>query len=185
MENKNKRNCNTCKHGNIFGKCETLKNNEDYQAIIKDSKPFDTGKWRFKDNFICDNYKCRYIEYPLEVSKINKNTEQICLRDSEVGKFAKIAPCAKEHEGKTYLGIYLGDLPIGNHISHNPTTKELNISFDTNPAIFVFDLNKIIYGCASWWSIIEKEEDLKDITNVDIENVWYIKALKSMSEANE
>jgi hypothetical protein len=180
MSDEIKRNCNTCKFS-IFKICDTLKNNKEYQNI-KTEGIFDTGKYKFKDNFICDNYKSRYIEYPLEVSKINKSSEKRGFHDSDTGKFVSVRLCSEEYQGKTYLGLYLGDLPIGHHISHNPETKELSVSFDCNPAIFVFDLKKIIYGCESWWGIIESVADLKKITDQDIDNVWYVKALKQLGE---
>lgn len=50
----------------------------------------------------------------------------------------------------------------------------------TNPAIYVFDLQRIIFGAESWWSIIENPEELKDITDDDINSQWYVKALKAM-----
>ena len=50
----------------------------------------------------------------------------------------------------------------------------------TNPAIYVFDLQRIIFGAESWWGIIENPEELKDITDDDINNIWYVKALKAM-----
>ena len=176
----NKRNCNTCKLS-MFERCDTLKNNAEYQAI-QDEGFLDIGKFKFKENFICDSYNSLYIEYPIQVSKINSDTDTKGLRDKKIGKFAKIRPCGEEHKGKTYLGIYLGDLPIGHSISYKHDSKELNVSYSTNPAIFVFDLNKIIYGCESWWGLIEKEKDLKSITNSDIDNVWYVKALNELSK---
>lgn len=148
---------------------------------IKDDSFLSKKKYEFKEEFICDNYKSMYIEYPLEVSEIIQNTDRGSGFNSEIGKFVKIAPCGEEYQGKTYLGLYLGELPIGFHISHNSETKELKVSFNINPAIFIFDLNKIIYGCESWWGIIENESDLKQITNTDIDNIWYVKALKKLS----
>lgn len=180
MDNENKRNCNTCKLG-MFERCDTLKNKEEYQGI-KENDLFGTKKHEFKANFICDEFKSIFIEYPIEVSKINKNTKRYCLEASKIGKFASIRPCGEEYKDKTYLGLYLGDLPIGNYVSYNPETKELDVSFHCNPAIFVFELKKIIYGCESWWGIIKSEEDLKKITNTDIDNVWYVKALKEISK---
>lgn len=178
MSNEIKRNCNTCKFG-IFGACDTLKNNEKYQNIKGDEL---FNKWEFKENFICENYKSIYIEYPIEVSKINQDINMSGYRDDEIGKFVRIRPCSKEYQNKTYLGLYLGELPVGFQISHNSETKELNVRFNTNPAIFVFDLKKIIYGCESWWGFIESEEELKTITDIDIDNVWYVKALKMLSK---
>ncbi len=180
MSDEIKRNCNTCKFG-MFTRCDTLKNNEQYQAI-KDKRLFNHDEWDFKENFICDRYKCIYIEYPIEVSKINKDLDRTALGVSKIGNFVKIRPCAEEYEKKTFLGLYLGELPVDIRVSHNSETKELNLSYSNNPAIYVFDLKKIIFGCASWWSIIETEADLKDITDIDVDNVWYVKALKSLSQ---
>lgn len=59
------------------------------------------------------------------------------------------------------------------------------IDIRTNPAIWVPDQNRIVWGMGSWWGIIEKEEDLKKITNQDIENVWYVKALKALADGAE
>ncbi|AOY77210.1 hypothetical protein [Clostridium formicaceticum] len=183
MSEEIKRNCSSCKMS-WLNRCETLKDELQKQGI--NSHDY-MKKWdiehKVKSNFICDNYKSIYIEYPIEVSKINANADKIGLRDNRIGEFVKIRPCGKEYQNKTYLGLYLGDLPIGHSISHNPETKELNVSFNTNPAIFVFDLNKIVYGMESWWGIINNENDLKEITDNDIDNVWYIKALKQLNES--
>lgn len=174
-----KRNCNSCKFG-LFSNCDTLKNSDEYQSIRnRTNSMLDAHK--FKGNFICDDYKFMYIEYPIEVSKINQETEIYCLEKTYIGKFVKITPCDEEHRGKTYLGLFLGDLPLGIAVSHNPNTKELNLSYRTNPAIFVFELNKIVFGAESWWGIIETENELKEITQDDIDNVWYVKALKAIS----
>lgn len=178
-----KRNCNTCRFS-IFRVCDTLKNNEEYQKFAdgKGSLERWTARHEFKENFICDKYKCQYIEYPIEVSKINYGKRQTGWRDGDIGKFVSIRPCGEEYQGKTFLGIYLGDLPVGHHVTHNPETKELSIRFDCNPAIFVFDLKKIVYGLESWWGIIKSEADLKQITDRDIDNVWYMKAMKQLSK---
>ena len=37
------------------------------------------------------------------------------------------------------------------------------------------ELGKIIFGMESWWGRIKSEEELKDITDGDIENVWHVK----------
>ncbi len=176
MSEEIKRNCNTCKFS-MFRVCETLKNNEEYQNIKDDGF---IERHEFKANFIFDKYKSIYIEYPIEVSKISRDTEIHSFMKRDIGKFVSIRPCADEYKDETYLGLFLGDLPIGHRVSHNPDTKELSISFNCNPAIFVFDLNKIIYGCESWWGIVENEDDLRRIADKDIENVWYVKALKQL-----
>lgn len=168
-----KKNCSNCKYG-LFSNCDTLKNDKEYQELEF------IDKFDFKSDYVCDDYKSIFIEYPIQVSKINQDSTITSYKDDQIGKFAKIAPCGDEYEGKTFLGLYLGELPIGHSISHNSKTEELSVSFRTNPAIFVFDLNKIIYGIESWWSIIESEKDLKEIANADINNTWYVKVLNSL-----
>lgn len=182
MSEEVKRNCYSCKLS-WFNRCEILKEELNKNGVYSDNCKNWEVEYKVKNNLICDNYKSRYIEYPIEVSKINTNVNKGNYRDSQIGKFAKIAPCGEEYKGKTYLGLYLGDLPIGHSISHNPDNKELNVSFTNNPAIFIFDLNKIVYGMESWWGIIESEEDLKEITGNDINNIWYVKALKELTNS--
>jgi hypothetical protein len=178
-----KHNCNTCKYG-LMARCEVLKSNRDYQAIPKDTSMESwTNRHSFMESFVCDDYRCKYIEYPIEVTGINRNTEQYSLNKGYIGKFVSIRPCAEDCQGKTYLGLFLGDLPIDISVSHNPESGELNLSYFSNPAIFVFDLNKIVYGAESWWGVIETEEDLKQITQDTIDSQWYVKALKSMEAA--
>lgn len=186
-----KKNCLNCRKDGMFNSCKTLNENEKYKKILEDviESGVDVGDakytdeaYEFKENFICEDYKSRSIEYPIEVSKINLDSDTSGWRDNIKGKFVKIKPCNEKYEGKTYLGIYLGELPKGHRISHNSETKELNVSFDNNPAIFVFDLNEIIYGCQSWWGVIRNEKDLKNITDMDINNVWYVKALNSLNK---
>ncbi len=185
-DNEIKRNCSSCKLS-FLNRCETLKV-ELYKNGYNDkngSKKNWEIEYKIKENFICDSYKCKYIEYPIEVSKINTDNNKGGYRSQQIGKFAKICPCGEEYKGKTYLGLFLGELPISNHISYMEDSKELSVSFHNNPAIFVFDLNKIIYGCESWWGIIENEEDLKEIANDDIDNIWYMKLLKALGGQDE
>lgn len=35
----------------------------------------------------------------------------------------------------------------------------------------------------SWWALIKGPEHLKEITDGDIQSVWYVQALKAMTEA--
>ena len=126
----------------------------------------------------CKAFKNRYIEYPIEVSKITNYFDDT-REDSRCGNLVKVKPVNEEKYGKvTYLGIYLGEMSIGAFISHNETNQELTVTPHRNPAIFVPELHKIIYGCESWWGFISSIEELREITNKGIENVWYVKALK-------
>jgi L-rhamnose mutarotase len=93
-----------------------------------------------------------------------------------------VRPCGEKYKKKTYLGILLGDLPLEVMIMHNRETKELRIEPYRNPAIFVPELKEIIWGCGSWWGEIENEEELRQISDDNIQNVWYVKMLKVMQE---
>jgi hypothetical protein len=129
----------------------------------------------------CEFFKSKFIEYPLTINGIDVKTDDCSLRQSDIGKLAKIRPCAEEYQNKTYIGIFLGDLPHAPHISHNEKTGVLTIIPMMNPAIFVPELRKIIYGCESWWQIIQEGEDIsKDITDELIQNQWYVRVAKEM-----
>lgn len=100
------------------------------------------------------------------------------------GDLVQIRPCGKEYENKTFLGILLGMAALSSYIEIKEDKFECHFS-TYNPAIFVPELKKIIYGCESWWEKIKSVEELKQITNEDIENVWYVKLLKQMLEEKE
>lgn len=107
------------------------------------------------------------------------------------GQFVKIRSCKEEHGDKTRLGIYLGDIAIGasaewkqSGVDEKTGMKKMTLTVGMghhNPAIFVPDLKEIVFGCESWWGAIESEDDLKQITNADINDVWYVKAMKELA----
>lgn len=115
------------------------------------------------------------IQYPITVKKITMEKPYSLYKQ---GGLAKVRPCGDEYENKTYLGFFLGELPTSSIARFSPNTGELTVGTVGNPAIFVPALNKIIYGYESWWSRIENEDDLKDISDSDIQNVWYVKAFR-------
>lgn len=49
-----------------------------------------------------------------------------------------------------------------------------------NPIILIPELGEIVYGANSWWGEIKSEEDLKPITDFDIDNVWYVQVSKQL-----
>lgn len=99
----------------------------------------------------------------------------------KVGEMVLIRPCAPEYGRKTFIGFYLGEIATGANMGIKEEKVMVEFS-GHNPAIFVPELGKIIYGFESWWGPIESEEDFKKITDEDIQNVWYVKLLKLMSE---
>lgn len=103
--------------------------------------------------------------------------------DSTTGSFVSIRPCGEEYEGKTYLGIYVGDVGLGSSIKIDDDSVVCEWS-SFNPGILIPELNKIVYGCESWWGFITKQSELRNISDLDIESVWYVKALKQLGTAD-
>lgn len=97
-------------------------------------------------------------------------------------KYVAVRPCGENPENKTYLGILLGECSIMAQGVYNIEKQEIFVNDRLNPMIFVPDLMKVVLGVESWWDTIDKPEDLKQITDVDIQNVWYVKALKEMAQ---
>lgn len=128
----------------------------------------------------CMRFDSKYIEYPIFVNEIENKPIRSVHSGHEIGSLVAVRPCGEEYKDKTYLGIYLGELPIQILTSYDPHNGVLTNSTMDNPGIFVPELKKIVYGCESWWNEIESEEDLKDITDEDIENTWYVKIYRWM-----
>ena len=61
------------------------------------------------------------IEYPINVNKINVDNETFSLY--EPGGFAKVRPCAEKYGDKTYLGIFLGEIPTSAYVTYNTKTE--------------------------------------------------------------
>lgn len=142
------------------------------------------SQFHSKDDVECEHYQSKYIEYPLTIQGIENHFSKQ-KSHYECGTLVKVRPCGSEYNDKTYLGIFLGYLPIDVFISFRHDDQKLYIQPHLNPAIFVPELKKIVYGCESWWGRIESLEDFKEITSEDIQNVWYVKLLKSMMERVE
>jgi hypothetical protein len=139
-----------------------------------------------KDVADCQEFKSRYIEFPITVNKIELDSKPGVDQSEHFGyksnTLVSIRPCASEYEKKTYLGIYLGDIDVGLNASFVEETGTIKVHRYMNPAIFVPELGKTIFGCESWWGEIESEEQLKQITDEDIQNIWYVKLLKAQLE---
>lgn len=128
----------------------------------------------------CPNFNSKFIEYPITVNKIENDFGDSKGLGHEIGVPVKIRPCGNEYDKKTYFGIYLGDLPVSNFVMYNKGTGNLSILPHRNPAIYVPELKKIIYGCESWWCEIKDEEDIKEITDDDINGQWYVRLAKGL-----
>lgn len=130
------------------------------------------------------------MDFPITVKEITADEFSIkpvpgIFGTKEIGTFVSVRPCAEKYEKKTYLGIYLGDMPISIGYAYNKETQVLDIKAGMpNPAIFVPALQTIIFGAESWWGAIKSESQLRDISDFDIENVWYVKALKQLADGD-
>lgn len=85
----------------------------------------------------------------------------------------------------THLGFLLGEFALAYSLSVDKKADSLVIKPSMhNPAMYVPKLGKIVYGMESWWSVINSEEDLEDITDSEIDNIWYIKLLRESLKNN-
>lgn len=97
------------------------------------------------------------------------------------GDMVAIRPVAREHGDRTFLGILLGEIAQGVSLARRKSDGALIYDMGWhNPAVFVPDLDTMIFGNASWWSLISSPDQLREITDADIESVWYVKALRQI-----
>lgn len=127
------------------------------------------------------------MEFPITINDITFGKGEP-IKDpfwsGNVGDYVSIRPCDEELGGKTFLGILLGEVALGLSARMDEEKQALIVDRGHyNPAIYVPELKRIVYGCESWWGTIDSEDQLKDITNEDIGNVWYVQALKQIQEA--
>ena len=54
-----------------------------------------------------------------------------------------------------------------------------------NPAMFVPEIGKVIWGAGSWWKIINSVEEFREITNEDINNTWYVQLARAMEKKED
>ena len=121
------------------------------------------------------------FKFPMEISAIKVQGFNGATQGMhKAGSMVRIRPVNSE---KTYLGLYLGDMTREIMLARGGKSKVLMLTDRSNPAIWVFDLKKIVWGDSSWWGVVEKDEDIERlISDSDIQNVWYVKALKAMHE---
>lgn len=180
----NKYQPNERQHNCRYGFCYMGKNYDKTCCKRKHVISEEDGKehWKSVTNTECDmcqDYDSRFIEYPITVNGINFsefNQYDMCRS----GSLVRIAPCAKEYEGKTFIGMYLGELPYMQSVSYDKKSQNLDVKAIHNAAIYVFELKKIIFGMASYWQIIDSIDDFQELTKEDIDNVWYVKLMKDM-----
>ncbi len=105
--------------------------------------------------------------------------ERVSLSRAKPGALVKVRPCSDNDEKKTYLGIFLGELPTNLSFAFNKETGTLIVEPSLgNPAMLVPELGRIVFGCESWWGEVKNKDDLPEITDEMIANIPYVKLLK-------
>jgi len=103
---------------------------------------------------------------------------QLKAHNDKIGKPVSVRLAG---EDKTYLGVYVGEIAYEIFGEYKIAEEEATLHGKYNPAIFVPDLGRIVFGFESWWGIIEDPDQLREITDEDIENVWYVQAIKALA----
>lgn len=101
------------------------------------------------------------------------------------GDLVSVRPVDDKFEGKTFLGVYVGEQARGLSYEATPTEDGIVAARYSyyNPLILIPDEGVTVMGYESWWRVIRKEEDLRRITDEDIQNVWYVRAIKQIEQA--
>jgi hypothetical protein len=123
------------------------------------------------------------LEYPIEISGISFSGSLLSKRGVEkAGQLVKVRPCAEEFENKTFLGIYMGDYgrSVGCTLNRETLVLDIDVS-GHNPTIWIPSMRRVVYGFDSWWGILRSEEDLRQITNENIDGIWYVQALRALT----
>ena len=127
------------------------------------------------------------IEYPITVKEITHSDQEYfrpkLLFGGECGDMVSVRPCADEYEKKTFLGVLIGEVAYCGGARFNSENQSLEIvPGSLNPMIFIPETNSVVFGYNSWWGKIESKDELKEITDETIDNVWYVKALKQLDK---
>lgn len=122
------------------------------------------------------------IKFPIEVTAVKVYGVRHGWKSESIGSWVSVRPCVDNEGGKTFLGVYLGDLQRSPMYAWLDDTHEFEIYPDTNPAMWVPELKRIVWGMESWWGVIDSADDLRKITDADIQNIWYVRALKELSD---
>ena len=120
----------------------------------------------------------------MEIKFTNSAYNPKCISGTKCGAFVSVRGVGDDK--KTYLGIFLGEIAMEAFVyPEHEKDGVVPARYYNNPAMFVPDLNKVIFGYESWWGEIESEEQLRQITDDDIQNVWYVRALKAIQAAKK
>lgn len=119
------------------------------------------------------------ITYPLTIQGIK--TEKLEPWNISFAP-VKVWICGDE---KTYFGIYLGCFPWQLCAGYNPNDGMLTVDAIDNACILLPLQRRTVYGAECWWSRIDPDEDLSDITGAEIDGQWYAQLAKALTDVEE
>lgn len=125
------------------------------------------------------------ITCPIQVDEILFSERSFLEPGRKLGRWVSVRVAG---EKETRLGVMIGEIAMGAlaRFKRLPGANVIEIGPGLhNPAMWVPGLGRVVFGCESWWGAIKSPEDLRQITDTDIESVWYVQALKSLEAAPE
>jgi len=126
------------------------------------------------------------MAFPVEVADVHVFDAKGFSERTQVGSLVRVRPCDKASGDKTYLGIFLGSMILEPDVFYRDKSHKLEVMMHRNPAMFVPELKRIVWGCVSWWSPVETPEDMERmITDESIAKQPCVIALKAMIEAEK
>lgn len=104
-----------------------------------------------------------------------------CAARPGLSDWVAVRPCGEEFGGKTYLGVMIGDIALSISARYDRESGVMSITPGMlNPAIWIPEKRAVVFGCGSWWRRIKTQEDMKQISDADINNVWYVRAMRDL-----
>lgn len=154
-------------HKKSCDKCRKYRPSDDFKSLVcTEGLPAEKAEQ-------CEHFASRYITYPIQVDRIEvkqvTHLHKPCL--------VRIRPCNCD---KTFLGFLCGDMGDSPMASYSDKERTLQISIMQNPAIFVPELMRVVWGYESWWAPIRSQEELSEITDDIIQAQWYVQLAKRL-----
>ena len=107
----------------------------------------------------CKRFKSKYIEFPIQVNSIDHSmTDTMEYRDTylfgqKYGKgFNVTLRLASGTDNKDYDGHFVGECPTGIITSYSKKRKKLILKPLSNPAFWVPELKRLVFGYECWWA---------------------------------
>lgn len=135
----------------------------------------------------CKDFVSQYLDFPMRVEDIEKDDlsydKPIGARH---GDLVRVRPCGEEYGGRTYLGVIVADAPTGITVSYDRERETLRVAQSLhNPLIVIPETHSVTWGYDSWWSVIKSPEELREITDGEIGDTWYVLLARGMQSRLE